>query len=93
MSGVSHVLARQGCLFYLLVILRQVCFGQERTKVCILVMISGGWNIDTSLVLVMFSETHVFSQVCCLSLFLEKVEGRKELRGESKEIKRVEVQI
>ena len=43
-----------------------------------------GRNVDISLVILMFSEMHMFWQVCSFG----KVEGRKEVRGESTEVKK-----
>ena len=49
-------------------------------------MILRGLIDDITLVILMFSEMHVFSQGCFYCV-LGKVEGRKEVRGESMELK------
>ena len=54
-------------------------------------MISRGQIVDITLVILMFSEMHVFAQVCVFKFCLGKVEGRKEVRGESKDLKTVEI--
>ena len=59
-------------VFDLLLTLRQVSFQQVRKKVCILVVISRGRIVDISLIILMFSEMHVFSHVCIFDVFYEK---------------------
>ena len=54
-------------------------------------MILRGLIVDITLVILMFSEMHVFLQGCFLSVFLKKVEGGKEVWGEPLELKRVEI--
>ena len=44
-----------------------------------LVMILGGQNVDITLVLIVFSEMHGFSQVRFLSDFFEKWKGKKRV--------------
>ena len=56
-------------------------------------MILRGLIVDITLVILMFSEMHVFPQGCVFLCFLGNVEGRNEVRGKSKELKTVEILV
>ena len=56
-------------------------------------MILRGLIVDITLVILMFSEMHVFSQGCFFSVFFGNVEGRNEVRGKSKELKTMEILV
>ena len=56
-------------------------------------MILRGLIVDITLVILVFSEMLVLSQVSFVSVFFGNVEGRNEVRGKSKELKTVEILV